>query len=44
MVCEDKYLLDNHEKEHTRLIRMIEKNKVITPTDDIVANLNISGM
>ena len=23
---EDKYLLENHEKEHNRLIRMVEKN------------------
>ena len=23
---EDKYLLENHEKEHSRLVRLIEKN------------------
>jgi hypothetical protein len=27
-VKEDKFLLETHEKEHSRLIRMIEKNKV----------------
>jgi hypothetical protein len=28
---EDKFLLECHEKEHNRLLRLVEKNKIVDP-------------